>query len=499
MKKYDDIVVGSGVSGLTLALLLALNGRKVLIIEKSPHIGGALSRFYKNGVPCDTGFHFTGGFCKNGILTDMIKVLGIQNYIEPIILNKEKSNCFVFEKENTSFEMPLGIDNFRNKLKSYFPAETNAIDVYFDSIIKVCDKTVSMDLRKISLSPEMLEEDYITLDDFLNKLTDNKLLKGFLSSYCMCYGVKPAEVSFSSHARVAYGLYESVARVKDGGEAFIKAFRTLFKDLPIDIKCSSYITELKDIKEDYVGKFILNDGQEVESQCCTFTIHPKEVLSLLPKEHFKKAFFNRVNSFEASLGFFSLFAVIEDNNEKENFNPSVISLFPSADINEFLNPEYKGLPALVIIKSLETVNGKAHKVLSAFETSFVEHVEKWKNSTVGNRPEDYSVYKQERAKSIIERINKFYPEYKDKLKILDTASILTFRDYLNSYDGAAYGIKQKMGQYSLFGKLALRNLYAAGQSAVLPGLVGAMLSSFIVARSIVGKDDYNQFIEKRLC
>ncbi len=498
MKKYDDIVVGSGVSGLTLALLLALNGRKVLIIEKSPHIGGALARFYKNGVPCDTGFHFTGGFYKNGILTDMIKVLGIQNYIEPIILDKEKSNCFVFEKENTSFEMPLGIANIRNKLKSYFPSETNAIDVYFDKIIKVCDKTVSMDLRKISMSPETLEEDYITLEDFLNKLTSNKLLKGFLSSYCMCYGVKPTEVSFSNHARVAYGLYESVARVKDGGESFIKAFRTLFKDLPIDIKCSAYITELKDIKEDYVGKFVLNNGEEIESQCCTFTIHPKEILGLLPKDHFKKAFFNRVNSFESSLGFFSLFAVLEDDNA-DNFDPSIVSLFPSAEINEFLNPEYKGTPALVIIKSLETLNGKNYKVLSAFETSFVEHVEKWKSSKLGDRPGDYLVYKQQRTKSIVERIKKFYPEYDGKLKILDTASILTFRDYLNSYDGSAYGIKQKMGQYSLFGKLALRNLYAAGQSAVLPGIVGAMLSSFIVARSIVGKEDYNQFIEKRLC
>jgi phytoene dehydrogenase-like protein len=81
---------------------------------------------------------------------------------------------------------------------------------------------------------------------------------------------------------------------------------------------------------------------------------------------------------------------------------------------------------------------------------------------------------------------------------LDAASVLTFRDYLFSPEGSAYGIKQKMGQFNLFGKLPLVNLYVAGQSAVLPGIVGAMLSSFIVARSLIDKEKYNHFIEERL-
>ena len=60
MKKYDDIIVGSGVSGLTLALLLGMNGHKVLLVEKNAYIGGSLRRFYSQGIPFDTGFHFTG-------------------------------------------------------------------------------------------------------------------------------------------------------------------------------------------------------------------------------------------------------------------------------------------------------------------------------------------------------------------------------------------------------------------------------------------------------
>jgi len=118
---------------------------------------------------------------------------------------------------------------------------------------------------------------------------------------------------------------------------------------------------------------------------------------------------------------------------------------------------------------------------------------------VGNRPPAYSEYKARKVKEISERICNLYPQYRQNFKVLDAATVLTFRDYLFSPEGNAYGIKQKIGQFNLFGKLSLSNIYVCGQSAVLPGLVGAMLSSFIIARSLVGKEKYTSFIEKRLC
>ena len=99
MKSYDHIVVGAGISGLTLTLLLAMNGKKVLLLEKGPHIGGSLIRFYKKNIPFDTGFHFTAGFSKGGVLTDMLAVLGIREQIKPIFLTGPGRGVFIFDKE----------------------------------------------------------------------------------------------------------------------------------------------------------------------------------------------------------------------------------------------------------------------------------------------------------------------------------------------------------------------------------------------------------------
>jgi phytoene dehydrogenase-like protein len=502
MKKYDDIVVGSGISGMTLALLLGLNGRSVLLLEKSSRIGGSMARFYKGGIPFDTGFHFTGGFYRNGTLHDMLTTLGIADLIRPIYLKDEKNNRFVIEEEEAAYELPTGYQATIAAMKEYFPSDARAIDRYFEKVKSVCLRTVGMDLRNITLSPGLLEEDFVSLDEVLDGLTDNRILKGLLAGYSMCYGVKPAEISFANHSRVSYGLYESVARVEDGGDAFIDAFEKRAAELDIEVRTESHIAECVDVRDNMVGRFVLNTREEVSCEHCIFTIHPREILKILPRRHLSKAFIDRVSDFESSMGMFSVYGVVERSGSaewaEEGFGPSILSLFPTVDLNRLLDPEHQGDQALVVMRNLERVGGEVYPVVNACEVSFVEHVEAWKDSKLGDRPAGYLEYKERRLERIRDRIISAYPEYRHSLKILDAASPLTLRDYLNSPDGSAYGVKQKLGQFNLFGKLPLRNTYAAGQSSLLPGLVGAMMSSFIVGRSIVGKEDYGNFLRQRL-
>lgn len=56
-EEYDIVIVGGGISGLSLAKLLARMDRKVLVIEASTHIGGSISSLNYKDFNVDMGAH----------------------------------------------------------------------------------------------------------------------------------------------------------------------------------------------------------------------------------------------------------------------------------------------------------------------------------------------------------------------------------------------------------------------------------------------------------
>lgn len=65
LKKYDAIVIGSGMGGLTTAALLAKRGLKILLLEKEKQVGGYVVSFKRSGFTFDATGSFVGG-CHEG-------------------------------------------------------------------------------------------------------------------------------------------------------------------------------------------------------------------------------------------------------------------------------------------------------------------------------------------------------------------------------------------------------------------------------------------------
>jgi phytoene dehydrogenase-like protein len=72
--KYDAIVVGGGIAGLTSAAFLAKAGHSVLLCEKENACGGLLNTFERDGFFFDGGIRATEN---SGVLLPMLKKLGL--------------------------------------------------------------------------------------------------------------------------------------------------------------------------------------------------------------------------------------------------------------------------------------------------------------------------------------------------------------------------------------------------------------------------------------
>jgi phytoene dehydrogenase-like protein len=126
--KYNTIIVGGGIAGLTSAVYLSRAGQKVLLIEKNRECGGLVSSFTRDG------FHFDAGvraLIDAGIILPMLKDLNIQLEVvkSPVSLG--------IENEITHIENLDSLNEYRELLTKLYPESVNEIDEVLRSIRKI--------------------------------------------------------------------------------------------------------------------------------------------------------------------------------------------------------------------------------------------------------------------------------------------------------------------------------------------------------------------------
>ena len=500
MKEYDIIVVGSGIAGLTASRILSQNGKRVLLLEKASILGGSLARFRVGGIPFDVGFHFTGGFAQDrtGVLDIILSLLGVRERIHPIYFPRDACHRMIFPKTGAQYVVPCGINVVHEKLKRDFPHSRDGIDRFFDRFRLVVEATPTLNVSGFDTFPPPIDEDHVTLQAVMDECTSDRMLQTILGGLCMCYGTRPNEVSFATHCRASFGMQESLARVEDGGDAFIDALVNVLRNDSVEIKTRCTIQQCTEINRARSRSFLLTDGSEVSATACIFTIHPASILAILPKEHLSKAFQERVQDFEPSNSFFTVYGSLDRLDDTGAI--TLASIIPDEDLNAMLTyrPGEDCDGPMMVLRSRERGADGTVNTVTALEVAFTQSTQQWFDTKLKRRPPEYYEYKNRRIESIVGRIHQHFPECRG-MRMIDSASSLTYRDYLHNPDGSAYGIRQKLGQFNLSGRLPLTNLYAAGQSALLPGVLGAMTSAFFVCRSLLGREAFRQYLAGSTC
>ena len=488
-ERYDDVVVGAGTAGLASALLLARFGRSVLLLDRAPAPGGALRRFRRGGAVFDTGFHFTGSVQPGELFDHLLGVLGIRGELELQPFDPEVGHRFRFADAGVEMELPFGLDRCRDRWQAQFPQEREALDWYFGALRSIAARTMGMDVDRPLTTFGMLDEDFVSLRSVLDARFRDPVLKGAISAFAMCYGSPPASVSFAAHARVAFGFHQSGGTIAGGGDALANALARAAERAGVEIRCACGLESFAPGADRQAGAATLSTGAQVAFERCLLTIDPFAILDLLDPLGLTPAFRERVQAFEPSVGFFAAYGIV-DGAEPAGFGRSVQSDFAGTDFDAAMDPACPDERPLVLIEVPGDPAAGTPPSVSALELSFAQDVAAWTDTRRGRRPPEYRAYKQTRAAAIARRLAGRIP-YADRIRWVDTASMLTFRDYLHSRSGSAYGIMLKTGQYGLFGRLPVRNCYAAGQSALLPGVLGAMMSGMFVVRQMVGKEVFD--------
>lgn len=127
-KKYDVIVVGGGLAGLTSAAYLCRNGYSTLLCEKRQKTGGLVDTFRQEGFAFDGGIR---AFENSGILFPMLKDLGIDIEFIKNQVSIGIGNQSIMLKSKDS------LDSYIAMLVSIFPDNAEDIACIKEEIRKV--------------------------------------------------------------------------------------------------------------------------------------------------------------------------------------------------------------------------------------------------------------------------------------------------------------------------------------------------------------------------
>ena len=115
---YDVGIIGSGISGLCSAALLAMEGKSVLLLEKHFKAGGYTHTFKRENFEWDVGIHYIGAVHNKGSFVRRLFDKVTNNNLK---WNKMSSNYdrIIFPDRSYDFIAPK--EQFIDSLKSSFP------------------------------------------------------------------------------------------------------------------------------------------------------------------------------------------------------------------------------------------------------------------------------------------------------------------------------------------------------------------------------------------
>jgi all-trans-retinol 13,14-reductase len=464
LAEYDAIVIGSGISGLTISLILAKEGQKVALFEKDPDIAPLIRPYKRKGCECSPGLHISGWMAEGEAISSFLKYLNISDGVEKELSENGFGNIII---GSNKYHFPRGFDNIEKSLLSYFPESAEAVSNYMRLIKEINEQSFYFNHK---LTPSINNNQFVsaanyTLKDCLKQYHASQGLIDVLGTLnYMLIGSRADEVSFIIHAFVFGGIYRSPGFFTINGiMRLLLNFKRELAGFGVNLFLNSEIAEiLIGNDRNAIGVKILNGDQYFASTIIA-SFNPKLLNEKVKHHSLRPVYRRRLDEAENTFGLYVAFYKLEDDQDIE--------------IENFVY--YNDSPDITLAATIN--RSGVHKILCVFLADNDQNI-----------PADMEARKKRAAEKFKLLENVIYdqiPDLKGKAVLLDYLKPWSFERYTKTINGSAYGIKQTVNSIGFQHRVPIRGLYLVGQ-AIYPGFLGSMISSFGLACELFEVDKF---------
>ena len=509
-EKYDTIVIGSGIGGLTAAAFLSKEGQKVLVLERHYTAGGFTHIFKRNGYEWDAGIHYVGEVQRpNSVIRRMFDYIS-DGKLQWADMGRVYDRIIIGKKE---YEFVKGVENFKEKLIGYFPEEKNAINQYVDLVFAVVKSMGSYYSSKV-LPPSLarllggkMRKKYLefaskTTDEVLRSITQNETLIKVLTGQYGDYGLPPKQSSFAMHATVVRHYFNGGSFPVGGSSQIVQTIDPVIEKACGMILINAEVDKILIEKNKAIG-VQMKDGRKfhaknVVSSTGIFNTYEKLIPSAVLKKHKMQKQLQKVNP---SVAHACLYIGLKGSPEALQLPKNNLWIYPEKGDHDSIVANYlkdPQAPFPVVYISFPAAKDPSwsdrypdRSTIDIITLLPFDLVKQWEGTQWMKRGKDYKQLKAEMSDRLLEILYQQLPNLKGKVDHQELSTPLTTQNFVNYKEGEIYGIDhtpERFKQKFLEPRTPIKNFYLTGQDIVSAGLGGAMFSGVITASAMQGKN-----------
>ncbi|MBN2343701.1 MAG: NAD(P)/FAD-dependent oxidoreductase [Deltaproteobacteria bacterium] len=487
--KYDAIVIGAGMGGLSCALHLAKKSMNVLVLEKQPKVGGYAQNFLRAGYDFDVSLHVLSAMNKDGGLHQLFDYMQVLDKLEVT----EHSPMFTSVFPDATYRLPSREEG-RAYLKSTFPKEADGIDKF----IHIMESIIEANTR-LFWSGEVDIDNFFparyfkrTYHELLQECFTDKRLFGLMGQLWQSTGL-PNERCAANWAAEVFGSHLVTGNyyVKGGGQQISNAMAQTLCEAGCTVRTSSLVHKVL-LKERTAVGVELESGEQIPAPIIVANANPLQTyFTLIGKEHLAKPFVYKLGTLEPSASLLTLYlgldcpgreAGVLDHTTFINFDYSNLRTYNAAMNEAYHTTDYiisdytdEGSnthpPGKGIVQILEVAPGKAWTEISR---------------------DEYEQKKAQVTDIILKKVALQYPHLAKHIVVAELGTPRSMEIYSRNPYGSVYGFAQtpeqadnwRFGVASIFQGLYFTGAWARGGGG---GYMGSVVNGRVAANQILSR------------